>query len=77
MSCERGKLAFNWHIIKAPHHILGYVVGHELCHLMHPNHPKKFWSLVARYDASYEDHRAWLNERGAMLPCLLDPCRAR
>ena len=35
---------------------------------MPPNHSKKFWSLVARYDASNEDHRAWLNEQSAMLP---------
>jgi predicted metal-dependent hydrolase len=61
-------LTFHWHIIKAPHHIVGYVVGHELFHLMPPNHSRKFCSLVARDDASNEDHRAWLIERGAMLP---------
>jgi predicted metal-dependent hydrolase len=50
-------------MIKAPHQIVDYVVAHELCHLMPPNHFEKFWSLVARYDASNEDHRAWSNER--------------
>jgi predicted metal-dependent hydrolase len=67
-SCDkRGKVAFNWRIIKAPHSIVDYVVLHELCHLVHPNHSKKFWELVARYDERYVEHKAWLNERGEML----------
>jgi predicted metal-dependent hydrolase len=67
-SCDkRGKVTFNWRIIKAPHSIVDYVVLHELCHLVHPNHSKEFWMLVARYDARYVEHRAWLNERGEML----------
>ena len=67
-SCEKkGQVVFNWNIIKAPHAIADYVVVHELCHLIHPNHSKDFWQLVGRHDANYSEHRQWLKERGEAL----------
>jgi len=68
-SCDKkGQVVFNWNIIKAPHAIADYVVVHELCHLIHPNHSKEFWQLVGRHDPAYAEHRQWLKERGeAML----------
>jgi len=44
-----------------------YVVVHELCHLIHPNHSKEFWQLVGRHDPNYPEHRQWLKERGEAL----------
>ena len=67
-SCDKkGEVVFNWNIIKAPHSIVDYVVIHELCHLIHPNHSKVFWELVGRHDASYTEHRQWLRKTGAGL----------
>jgi predicted metal-dependent hydrolase len=67
-SCDKkGEVVFNWNIIKAPHSIVDYVVIHELCHLIHPNHSKVFWELVGRHDASYPEHRQWLRKTGAGL----------
>ncbi len=67
-SCnQRGQVVFNWAIIKAPHSIVDYVVIHELCHLIHPNHSKAFGQLVGRHDAAFAAHRQWLKERGALL----------
>lgn len=67
-SCnQRGQLVFNWAIIKAPHSIVDYVVIHELCHLIHPNHSKAFWQVVGRHDAEFAAHRQWLKQRGALL----------
>jgi predicted metal-dependent hydrolase len=67
-SCDkRGRVVFNWNIIKAPHSIVDYVVIHELCHLIHPNHSKDFWQLVGRHDPAYPERRQWLKERGARL----------
>lgn len=67
-SCDKkGQVVFNWNIIKAPHAIADYVVIHELCHLIHPNHSKEFWQVVGRHDPNYAEHRQWLKERGATL----------
>jgi len=67
-SCDKkGQVVFNWNIIKAPHAIADYVVVHELCHLVHPNHSKDFWALVGRFDPAYADHRDWLKVLGRSL----------
>jgi len=67
-SCDKqGQVVFNWNIIKASHSVVDYVVIHELCHLIHPNHSKDFWQLVGRHDTSYGEHRKWLKEKGVGL----------
>lgn len=67
-SCDaRGQLVFNWNIIKAPHAIVDYVVVHELCHLVHPNHSKDFWALVQQHCSTFAEHREWLRQRGTRL----------
>jgi len=64
-SCDKkGQVVFNWNIIKAPHSVVDYVVVHELCHLIHPNHSKEFWQVVSRFDSNYLEHRQWLKEKG-------------
>ncbi|MEA2054817.1 MAG: M48 family metallopeptidase [Candidatus Thermoplasmatota archaeon] len=32
-----------------PRRVRDYVIIHEMAHLIHPNHSKKFWELVNRY----------------------------
>ena len=67
-SCDKkGEVVFNWNIIKAPHSIVDYVVIHELCHLIHPNHSNDFWQVVGRFDTDYLGHRQWLKEKGVGL----------
>lgn len=67
-SCTNtGRVVFNTAIIKAPHAVVDYVVIHELCHLIHPNHSQAFWKLVGRHDPAFADHRQWLRLRGAAL----------
>ena len=67
-SCDnKGRLTFNFHLIKAPHEIVDYVVIHELCHMIQPNHSKFFWNEVARFDPSFKNHKKWLKLNGADL----------
>jgi len=67
-SCDKqGRLTFNFNLIKAPHSIIDYVVIHELCHIIQPNHSKLFWNEVAKYDPSYKNHKKWLNLNGSQL----------
>lgn len=39
---------------------LDYVIVHELSHFIHPNHSKKFWSLVSKYYPNYKEVRKYL-----------------
>lgn len=60
-SCSsQGDIAYNWQIIIAPHHIVDYVVVHELCHLLEHNHSPRYWKHVARYIPDWKDRRDWL-----------------
>lgn len=64
-SCSSDRnLNFNWKLIHAPRKVIDYVVIHELAHLQHMNHGKRFWDLVAKYDPGYPLHRRWLNTYG-------------
>ena len=67
-SCDKkGRLTFNWHLIKAPHEIVDYVVIHELCHMIQPNHSRFFWNEVEKYDPSFKKHKMWLKINGYLL----------
>jgi len=43
-----GKIILNTELIKAPKGSIEYVIIHELCHLVHRNHTKLFFSLLNR-----------------------------
>ena len=36
---------------------LDYVIVHELCHFIYPNHSKEFWNLVKKYCSNYKQIR--------------------
>ena len=54
------KISYNWRVIIAPHHIVDYVVVHELCHIKHPNHSPEYWRFVKREVPDYDICRQWL-----------------
>ena len=60
-SCSSsGDITYNWKIIMAPHHIVDYVVVHELCHLLEHNHSPRYWRHVARFIPDWKERRDWL-----------------
>jgi predicted metal-dependent hydrolase len=67
-SCSaRGTISLNWRLMQAPPEILDYVVVHELCHLLVPNHSPRFWSEVARVLPDWRRQRAALRQFGRSL----------
>jgi hypothetical protein len=67
-SCStRGTLSFNWRLVLAPFEVLDYVVVHELCHLVEPNHSRRFWRLVERRRPGYRAQSEWLDAYGPEL----------
>jgi hypothetical protein len=60
-SCgSSGSISLNWKLAIAPLTIIDYVVIHELCHLKHLNHSKKFWALVGEFCPDHKKHEEWL-----------------
>ena len=51
-------------LILAPPAIFQYVLVHELCHLIEPNHSPAFWSEVGQRCPTWRQARAWLNRHG-------------
>ena len=67
-SCsEEGTLSFSWRLILAPDHILDYVAAHECAHLVHMNHSKAYWRLLASLDVDARASRDWFRQYGADL----------
>lgn len=54
-SCTpKGRIVLNPEIIKAPSKCIEYVIIHELCHLVHPNHSKAFFQLQSQLMPDWE-----------------------
>ena len=64
---RRGNLSFNWRLLLAPLEVLDYVVVHELAHLEHPDHSRRFWARVGEILPDYRERRAWLRTHGRFL----------
>ena len=60
-SCTaKGKIILNPELIKAPRGCIEYVITHELCHLVHRNHTKRFFDLQKRVMPDWEKWKSKL-----------------
>lgn len=67
-SCgPQANLRFAWRLVMAPVGIIDYVVVHELVHLRHKNHSKRFWSTVKKILPDFRKSMEWLEENGFLL----------
>lgn len=62
-----GKLHFSWRLVMAPLAVIDYVVAHELAHLVHSNHSKRFWKKVQTIMPEYLDYKNWLRDNTHLL----------
>lgn len=54
-SCTpKGKIILNPALIQAPRPCIEYVIVHELCHLIHPNHTRQFMDLQTKEMVDWE-----------------------
>ncbi len=55
-SCNyKNEINFNIYLMKLPIELIEYVVIHELAHIQHKNHSKKFWNLVEYHCKDYKE----------------------
>ncbi|MCP4571692.1 MAG: M48 family metallopeptidase [bacterium] len=62
-SCSsRGTLSFCYRLVMAPPRVVDAIVAHEVCHLAHLNHSKRFWSLLDAACPWHREAEEWLKE---------------
>lgn len=64
---EKKKICLNWKLIMAPVSVIDYVIIHELCHLVEPNHSSSFWEEIYKIKKDYKNDILWLKKNGALL----------
>ncbi len=62
-SCN-SEIFLNWKLVMLPPSVINYVIIHELCHIIEPNHSKAFWLIIERFDKDYRKKKIWLSKYG-------------
>lgn len=62
-----GRISLSWRLMLAPEHARDYVVAHEVAHLVHNNHSKRFWDLCEKLSNDYEGGKSWIRDHGQSL----------
>lgn len=67
-SCSRqGVIALNFRLVQMPPAVCEYVLLHELMHLRHQNHSRRFWRLVEQVCPGFREAERWLKVEGRSL----------
>ena len=57
-SCDPEKgITFNIELIKTPIQCIDYVIVHELCHIIHPNHDKAFYRIIGKMMPDWKERK--------------------
>jgi predicted metal-dependent hydrolase len=68
-SCSsRGQINLNRHLIFLPPHLARYIMVHELCHTVHLNHSRRYWTLVGRFVPDFERCESELRRAARYIP---------
>lgn len=59
---KKGVITLNKRLIEAPMYCIEYVVFHEFCHFIHPNHSKDFYSLLQVMLPDWKESKRVLEE---------------
>lgn len=67
-SCTSKKnLNFSYRLILTTPKVIDYVIVHELAHLKHMNHSKRFWSEVESMMPDYKESEKWLKKHWSLI----------
>lgn len=62
---KKGIITLNRRLIEAPGNCIEYVVMHELCHLIHPNHSKHFYAFLTMLMPDWKERKQYLDKTEA------------
>ena len=67
-SCSaKGVIALNTHLVRIAKPLIEYVVLHELCHLRHHDHSRRFHALMSMYMPDWSDRSKSLRQNIGLL----------
>lgn len=61
---KKGIITLNARLLEAPLNCIEYVVLHEFCHFIQPNHSKRFYDLVAMFMPDWRERKQALEKQG-------------
>lgn len=62
-SCSgKNRICFSWRLMQYPPEAVDYVVVHELAHIVHKNHGREFYALVASVLPDYKARQKLLRQ---------------
>lgn len=64
---SRWAITLNWRLVQMPPFVADYVILHELAHIEHPNHSRRFWRKVAAICVTWREAERWLRRHGREL----------
>ncbi|MDD5902408.1 MAG: SprT family zinc-dependent metalloprotease [Oscillospiraceae bacterium] len=59
---KKGIVTLNKQLLEAPRNCIEYVVMHELCHFMHPNHSKCFYAFLSMLMPDWKERKQFLDK---------------
>ena len=58
---KKGIITLNRRLLEAPRNCIEYVVTHEFCHFIHPNHSKNFYNFLTMLMPDWRERKAILD----------------
>lgn len=65
--CAWKDVYFSYKIIQFPIEIIRHIILHELAHIKHKNHGKRFRTFLEKMDPQTKENVKWLKDHGVML----------
>ena len=62
---KKGVITLNKRLLEAPRHCIEYVVTHEFCHFIHPNHSKQYYAFLTLLMPDWRERKKVLDENTA------------
>ncbi len=62
---KKGIITLNKRLLEAPRNCIEYVVMHELCHFIHPNHSKQFYTFLSMLMPDWKERKQFLDKNTA------------
>lgn len=59
---EKGIITLNKRLLRAPRYCIEYVLMHELCHFIHPNHSKQFYDFLTMFMPDWKERKKTLDK---------------